>query len=130
MATTQPIFRSIEIADGLELTLDRAIPDNVMPYMLPGPGNQMRVKPDVIQNAQSITVTLVSEGGPVQSMDFTYDPTANFQDLVNRYSEPLGPPSLSDSNQVATWEDGQTRFTLTAQGSGSGSLVVSTLQDA
>jgi hypothetical protein len=132
MATTQPIFRMIEIADGLELTLDRTIPDSVMPYMQPvgGDRTRMMVKPGVVKNAQSVIVALVTENGPIQSMDFTYGPTTSYQDLVDRYSEPLGPPTSSGPGQTATWQDAQTRFTLTAKGSGSGSLVTSTLQDA
>jgi hypothetical protein len=132
MATTQPIFRMIEIAEGLELTLDRTIPENVMPYMQPVGGirTRMMVKPGFVKNAQSVIANLLTENGPIQSMDFTYDPGTDYQDLVDRYSEPLGPPTSSGPGQTSTWQDDQTRFTLTAQGSGSSSIVTSTLQDA
>lgn len=127
MASTQPIFRTIQVGHDQHLTLDEPIPADVLPLMEPAGPNRMMMRPGTFHRAQSITVELAADQN-VQQMDFTYDPGTNYEVLLQDYTAELGEPvQAADADQSSLWEDDLTRFELFANGSGQGSRVASQL---
>lgn len=129
MASNPPIFRTIQVGHDQHLSLAEPIPQDVLQLMQPAGPNRMSMRPGTFHRAQSITVELAADQN-VQQMDFTYDPGTSYQQLLDDYTAELGQPTQgSDGSQSTVWEDALTRFTLSANGSGSGSQVGSTLQN-
>lgn len=127
MASTQPIFRTIQVGHDQHLTLDEPIPADVLPLMEPAGPDRMMMRPGTFHRAQSITVELAADEN-VQQMDFTYDPGTSYDELLQDYTDQLGQPTpASDADRGSVWEDDLTRFELFANGSGQGSRVGSQL---
>lgn len=123
------IFRSIEVANDLSLTLGAPIPPEVMNDMDPAGANKYRMKPGTYSRAKSITV-LVDDSQLVQRMDFHYDEGTSYSELREEYVVQIGPPSKADdAKEQTTWRDDQTTFELYQRGEGSESRVGSTLQN-
>jgi hypothetical protein len=133
MASIEPIFRSIDVGENLQLTLDAPIAPEVMQLMQPVGPNRYQMRPGTFHRAESITVE-VAEDQNVQQMDFTYDPGTSYQVLFEDYRKDLGDPVQDNPEAAAAerrsvWEDTVTRFELFAQGHGDKSRVGSTLQN-
>ena len=126
MASTQPIFRTIQVGHDQHLTLDEPIPADVLPLMEPAGPNRMMMRPGTFHRAQSITVELAADQN-VQQMDFTYDPGTSYDVLLQDYTDQLGEPTGTQDGEQSVWEDDLTRFELFANGSGQGSRVGSQL---
>ncbi len=129
MASTQPIFRTIQVGHDQHITLDQPIPADVLSLMHPAGPNRYTMDPGTFSNAQSITVELAPDQN-VQEMDFTYAPGTSYAALLADYTAELGPPAQgTDGSQSAVWEDDLTRFELSANGAGQGSRVNSVLSN-
>lgn len=128
MPTQTPIFRSITLDEGLQLTLGEPVSPEVMAHMEPVscPGNTggtcLQVEPGFFAGAQTIVAQLAGNGN-VASMTFTYADGTDYDEMVANFTNELGPPEQSGSQQTA-WVDPSTRFTLS-----SGPPVGSVLQD-
>jgi hypothetical protein len=129
MASTQPIFRTIQVGHDQHITLDEPIPADVLPLMHSAGPNRYMMNPGTFSRAESITVELAADQN-VQQMDFTYDSETSYQTLLADYTAELGPPAPgADGDQSAVWEDDLTRFELFANGTGQGSRVGSQLSN-
>lgn len=132
----EPIFRSVQVGTGQSLTLGEPIPADVMPLVQFIPPDRYQLRPGTFHRAQTITVQVADgrQDGPVQRMDFTYDPGTSYEGLLQEYTAELGPPAQDNSDappaeRRSLWEDPETTFELYAQGAGPNSQVGSTLQD-
>ena len=131
MASQEPIFRTIDVGTGQQITLAETLDPEVRQLMDPPPPSKattLTMKPGTFGQAASITVELVDETLVVKTIQFTYsskDPS--YETLLKDYTEMLGPPhqtgTLSDALQSATWSDASTSFTLWERGSNTGSIL-------
>lgn len=120
MSTQQTIFRSIEVVDGIHVTLGEPVPDGL--HTKPIGNDQLMLEPVDFGHARSIVFQLAADQ-TVSAMRFGYDDTADYDAMVEAYTEELGPPAQSGSapTQNTVWQDPQTRFTLFQEGSSVGS---------
>ena len=114
MASSAPIFRTVDLEDDMQLTLGEPISPQVREHMQPAGPDRFQMDPGTFTGASAITVTVAS-GGQVRVMDFAYGPDTSYAMLVAAYTEELGPPAERGDAQTR-WQDPSTRFTVSAQG--------------
>src|SRR5688500_18736855 len=114
MASSTPIFRTVDLEDDLQLTLGEPISPEVRAHMQPAGPDRFQMDPGTFTGASSITATVASSGN-VRSMDFTYGPDTSYAQLVSAYTDELGPPAEEGDAQTR-WQDPSTRFTVSTQG--------------
>ena len=122
MSTQQTIFRSIEVVDGIHVTLGEPVPDGLHTRAI---GNdQLMLEPVDFGHARSIVLQLAADQ-TVTAMRFAYDEGADYDAMVQAYTQELGPPTQSGSApaQATVWQDPQTRFTLAREGDSVGSVL-------
>ncbi|HEX6038125.1 hypothetical protein [Longimicrobium sp.] len=129
MASQEPIFRTIDVGTGQQITLAETLSPEVRQFMdppLPSHSTELTMKPGTFGQAATITVDLVADTMVVQKVVFTYnDKNPSYETLLQDYTEMLGPPhltgTLSDAKQSASWSDASTSFTLWERGNNTGS---------
>jgi hypothetical protein len=112
--SNEPIFRSIEVAEGLTLSLDAPIPSDVLPMLTQSGPDQYTMLPGTFGNAASIQIDVDPANGEIAEMEFTYT-EMSYETLLTDYTENLGAPTSSSDtpgDQSATWDDGVTSFEL------------------
>ncbi|HST57282.1 MAG TPA: hypothetical protein VLK84_01265 [Longimicrobium sp.] len=129
----EPLFRSIQVGDNLQLALGETIPQDVMNDMEKDPTNpsKYKFKSGEFSLAESITVT-VDASQRVQRMDFGYENGMDYAwqlaNFINQIGEPTGGTCTApEAQQQSVWKDSQTCFVLWAKGQGSQSKIGSTL---
>lgn len=125
MAPSEPIFRSIQVAQGQSLTLGEPIPPDVLPMMRPAGPDRMAMDPGTFHGARTITVTLAGGGG-ITEMDFAYGDRPGYGQLAAEYEARFGPPRQAQGQSVV-WEDAGTRFEVFLRDGHAGSLLADLL---
>jgi hypothetical protein len=127
MASQEPIFRSIQVAEGQSITLGEPIPADVEPLMRPAGPNRKAMNPGTFHGADTITVLLAGDE-IVTEMDFDYGTDPSYGQLLVEYEAMFGRPA-SGPGQSAIWEDSGTRFEVFLRGGNAGSLLTDLLAE-
>ena len=109
-ANTTPIFRTVEVAQDVSITLGQPLSAEAMALMTQVGPQRFQLKQGTYAGAKEIDVQL-GVGAAVYQMDFTYDSTASCQEMNERYEAELGPPS-SQHGEVTMWRDSDTMFEI------------------
>jgi len=102
------VFRTVEVAEGVTLTLGEPPSAQAMAMMKQIGPNRYQLKPAA--GAVEIDVQL-GVGDAVLKMEFTYGPSPDYAQRLIQFEAELGPPT-SQQGQTATWQDAATRFHL------------------
>lgn len=113
------VFRTVEVAEGVTLTLGEPPSAQAMAMMKQIGPNRYQLKPAA--GAEEIDVQL-GVGDAVLMMEFIYAPSPDYAQLLIQFEAELGPPT-SQHGQTATWEDAATRFHLVGSAGGSRSTL-------
>jgi hypothetical protein len=127
----QPLFRSIDVGDDLQLALGAPIPAEVMNDMISIGSNTYKFKPGTFTRAETIQVQ-VDANQLVQRMDFAYPNDMDYAwqraNFINEIGEPTGGTcTIPEAQQQSVWQDSQTCFVLWAKGQGAPAKIGSTL---
>jgi hypothetical protein len=120
-----PIFRTVEVAEGVAITLGEPLSPEAMALMTEIGPQRFQLKPGTYAGAEEIDVQL-GVGAAVQQMDFIYGTGASYEEMVANYAAELGPPTSQDGSggkQVTQWEDPDTEFKLVRGASGIRSML-------
>ena len=108
--SSTPIFRTVEVAEGVAITLGQPLSAEAMALMKQIGPQRFQLNPGTYGGAKEIDVQL-GVGAAVFQMDFTYDSDATCQGKVAQYQEELGPPT-SQHGEITMWRDSSTMFEL------------------
>jgi|GEM_PF-2355103 len=121
-----PIFRTVDVAEGVAITLGEPLSPEAMALMTQVGPQRFQLKPGTYAGAEEIDVQL-GVGAAVQQMDFIYGPDASYEEMVANYVAELGPPTSRDGSggkQVTQWQDPSTEFKLVRGASGIRSMLL------
>ena len=129
--SSTPVFRTVEVATGVPITLGETLSPEAMKLMEPmepiiGPQQRYQLKPGTFGDAEEIDVQL-GVGGVVEKMDFRYAAGSNYEEMVANFEGQMGPPTTEHGGdeQVTVWKDDSTKFRLVGSTAG----IHSTLRD-
>ena len=108
--TSTPIFRTVEVAKDVAITLGQPLSAEAMALMKQVGPQRYQLNPGTYAGAKEIDVQL-GVGAAVYQMDFTYDADANCKDMIANYTNELGPPT-SQHDEITLWRDSATMFEL------------------
>jgi hypothetical protein len=109
-STSTPIFRTVEVATGVPITLGEPLSAQAMALMKQVGPQRFQLAPGTYAGAKEIDVQL-GVGATVHQMDFTYGADAHCHEMVARYTEEIGPPT-SQHGEITLWRDPATMFEL------------------
>jgi hypothetical protein len=119
--SSTPVFRTVEVAEGVAITLGEPLSPEAMALMVPiGPAH-FRLKSGTYAGAKEIDVQL-GVGAAVHQMNFTYGSDVKCGEMEARYREELGPPT-SQHGEVTLWRDSATMFEILCLPAGVRSLL-------
>ena len=120
--TSKPVFRTIEVAKGVPITLGQPLSPEAMALMDQLGPQRFRLKPGTFGDAEEIDVQL-GVGGAVQQMDFTYAAGTDYKEMVANFEWQIGPPTSQSGDHVTVWNDGSTELRLVGSASGVRSML-------
>ncbi|HKP76160.1 MAG TPA: hypothetical protein VJT67_11500 [Longimicrobiaceae bacterium] len=108
--TSTPVFRTIEVAKDVPITLGQPLSAEAMALMTQVGPQRFQLKSGTYAGAQEIDVQL-GVGGAVHQIDFTYGAGTSCQEMVANFENQLGPPT-SQHDEITLWRDPATMFEL------------------
>ena len=120
-ASSTPIFRTVEVAHEVPITLGEPLSAEAMALMDQTGPQTFRLKSHTYAGAKEIDVEL-GVGAAVQQMNFTYSDDQKCSDMVARYEQELGPPT-SQEGEITIWRDPATMFEVVCLPQGVRSLL-------
>jgi hypothetical protein len=108
--SSTPIFRTVEVAEGVAITLGQPLSPEAMALMVQTGPQTFTLKSGTYAGAKEIDVQL-GLGAAVHQMNFTYAIDVKCGEMVARYTEELGPPT-SQHGEVTVWRDPATLFEI------------------
>lgn len=108
--SSTPIFRTVEVAEEVAITLGQPLSPEAMALMQPVGPQTFKLKSGTYAGAQEIDVQL-GVGAAVHQMDFTYARDVKCGEMVARYTGELGPPT-SQHGEITLWRDPSTMFEI------------------
>ncbi|MFL5387029.1 MAG: hypothetical protein ACJ8GN_31425 [Longimicrobiaceae bacterium] len=108
--SSTPIFRTIEVAKDVPITLGQPLSAEAMALMKQVGPQRFQLNPGTYARAKEIDVQL-GVGAAVYQMDFTYDGSTGCEEMVANFEFQLGPPT-SQQGEVTMWRDSSTLFEL------------------
>lgn len=124
-SSSTPVFRTIEVAQDVTITLGEPLSAEAMAIMQPVGPQRYQLKPGTFANAEEIDIQL-TVGAAVQQMDFKYAAGTNYQEMLENFEAELGPPTSHQGgghDVVNVWQDPNTRFQFVGNPSGVRSML-------
>lgn len=109
-SSSTPVFRTIEVARGVPITLGQPLSAEAMALMKQIGPQRFQLNPGTYGLAKEIDVQL-GVGAAVYQMDFTYDDRIGCEEMVANFEFQLGPPT-SQQGEVTMWRDSATLLEL------------------
>jgi len=119
--SSTPIFRTVEVAEGVAITLGQPLSPEAMALMTQIGPQTFKLKSGTYAGAKEIDVQL-GVGAAVHQMNFTYGSDVKCGEMVARYTEELGPPT-SQHGEITLWRDPSTMFEILCLPAGVRSLL-------
>jgi hypothetical protein len=119
--SSTPIFRTVEVAEGVAITLGQPLSPQAMALMVQTGPERFRLKSGTYAGAKEIDV-LLGVGAAVHQMNFSYGIDVKCSEMEARYRKELGPPT-SQQSEVTVWRDSATLFELLCLPAGVRSLL-------
>jgi hypothetical protein len=123
--TSTPIFRTVEVAKDVPITLGEPLSAQAMALVKPVGPQRYRLKHGTFGDAKQIDIQL-TVGAAVQQMDFTYAADANYLEMQIQFEAELGPPTShhgGGDDVVTVWQDDVTEFRLVRSAAGIRSML-------
>ena len=108
--TSTPIFRTVEVAKDVAITLGQPLSAEAMALMKQVGPQRYQLNPGTYAGAKEIDVQL-GVGAAVYQMDFTYGADTHCNEMIANFENQLGPPT-SQHGEITQWRDSATLFQL------------------